>query len=63
MTMPNVADPKVRSYLYRVGIAVALLLAGIGVLDDHLLSLVNVVIAAVLGVADLNVPRDEQVDA
>ena len=52
--LKDVAKPATRKYLYRVGTAVTLLLAGYGVLEDSKVNLVNLVLAAVFATADAN---------
>lgn len=53
------SNPATRRYIYRVAMAVMALLAVVHALDASLLSAIEVVIAAVLGLADVNVPRSE----
>lgn len=53
--LKDIAKPRTRKYLYRVGTAVTLLLAGYGVLADEKVGLVNLVLSAVFAVADANV--------
>lgn len=47
--------PKVRRYLYSVGICVTTLLAAYGVINDDKLMLWNLLLAALLGMAVGNV--------
>lgn len=54
------SNPATRRYIYRVAMAVMALLAVVHALDASLLSAIEVVIAAVLGLADVNVPRSEE---
>lgn len=53
------SNPATRRYIYRVAMAVMALLAVVHALDASLLSAIEVVIAAVLGLADVNVPKTE----
>ncbi len=53
------SNPATRRYIYRVAMAVMALLAVVHALDASLLSAIEVVIAAVLGLADVNVPKNE----
>jgi len=54
------SNPATRRYIYRVAMAVMALLAVVHALDASLLSAIEVVIAAVLGLADVNVPKSEE---
>lgn len=54
------SNPATRRYVYRVAMAVMALLAVVHALDASLLSAIEVVIAAVLGLADVNVPKSEE---
>lgn len=54
------SNPATRRYIYRVAMAVMALLAVVHALDASLLSAIEVVIAAVLGLADVNVPKGEE---
>lgn len=55
----DLTDPKTRAYLYRVGIALTMLLAGYGFLNGQTLALVNLLLGAVLSVAHNNVPSGD----
>lgn len=57
--LKDIAKPQTRKYLYRLGTAVTLLLAGYGVLADEKVGLVNLVLSAVFAVADANVDTEE----
>lgn len=57
--LKDVAKPQTRKYLYRLGAAVTLLLAGYGVIADEKVGLVNLVLSAVFAVADANVDPGE----
>jgi hypothetical protein len=54
------SNPATRRYIYRVAMAVMALLAVVHALDASLLSAIEVVIAAILGLADVNVPKSEE---
>ena len=54
------SNPTTRRYIYRVAMAVMALLAVVHAFDASLLSAIEVVIAAVLGLADVNVPKSEE---
>ena len=53
--LKNIAQPKTRKYLYRVGVAVTLGLAAYGVVADEKVGVINAVLAAVFALADANV--------
>ena len=54
------SNPATRRYIYRLAMAVMALLAVVHALDASLLSAIEVVIAAILGLADVNVPKSEE---
>lgn len=56
MKMPS---PRVRRYLYRVGMAAVPLLVAYGVVAQEYAALWSVAFGAVLAVADANVPTGE----
>ena len=53
----KLTNPKTRSYIYRIGILIAAFLGVKGFIDDHTVNFVNFLLAAVLAMADINVPR------
>lgn len=59
-TIDRVLPRGARRYLYGIALAITGILAAKGFLDESLLALVNSSIAAVLGVALVNVPVDEE---
>lgn len=56
MKMPS---PKARRYLYRVGIAGVAVLVGYGIVSGEHAVLWTAALAAILGLADANVPRED----
>ena len=57
--LQNVLHPKFRKYLYRVANAGLLVAVGYGVLNGDAANLWLLLVNAVLGLADANVPSDD----
>ena len=57
--LKDIAKPATRKYLYRLGTAVTLALAGYGVVADDKVGLINLVLAAVFATADANTDKDQ----
>lgn len=51
-------SPNVRKWLYRIGIAGLGVLAVYGLLNEQEIAAWSVLAAALLGMADMNVPKD-----
>lgn len=55
MKMPS---PKVRRWLYRIGIAGLGVLAVYGIVNDQEIAAWSIMAAALLGMADANIPKE-----
>lgn len=54
---------KTRKYIYRVMMAVGVLLTGVGIVKQEIVAAVMPLVTAVLALADANVPDEETGDA
>nr|DAW77393.1 MAG TPA: Mycobacterial 2 TMS Phage Holin (M2 Hol) Family [Caudoviricetes sp.] len=54
---------KTRKYIYRIMMAVSVLLTALGVVRQEIIAAIMPVITAVLALADANVPDEETGDA
>lgn len=54
---------KTRKYIYRIMMAISVLLTGLGVVRQEIIAAIMPVITAVLALADANVPDEEAGDA
>lgn len=54
---------KTRKYIYRIMMAVGVLLTGLGIVRQDIIAAIMPVITAVLALADANVPDEETGDA
>ena len=55
-----IGNPEVRRWLYSIGIALSALLAAIGIIDNNIVAPVNVLLAAVFGIALTNTSNDKE---
>ena len=55
-----IGNPEARRWLYSIGIALSALLAAIGIIDNNIVAPVNVLLAAVFGIALTNTPNDKE---
>ena len=56
----KITNPKVRSYIYRIGILISAFAGIKGYIDNETVNFVNFLLAAVLAMADINVPREAE---
>lgn len=54
-----IGNPEVRRWLYSIGVALSALLAAIGIVNSEILAPINVLLAAVFGIALTNTPNKE----
>lgn len=55
-----IGNPEVRRWLYSIGVALSALLAAIGIVDNNIVAPINVLLAAVFGIALTNTPNDKE---
>lgn len=55
-----IGNPEVRRWLYSIGVALSALLAAIGIVNSEIVAPINVLLAAVFGIALTNTPSDKE---
>ena len=55
-----IGNPEVRRWLYSIGVALSALLAAIGIVNSEIVAPINVLLAAVFGIALTNTPNDKE---
>ena len=55
-----IGNPEIRRWLYSIGVALSALLAAIGIVDNSIVAPINVLLAAVFGIALTNIPNDKE---
>lgn len=55
-----IGNPEIRRWLYSIGVALSVLLAAIGIVDNNIVAPINVLLAAVFGIAFTNTPNSKE---
>lgn len=55
-----IGNPEIRKWLYSIGVALSALLAAIGIVDNNIVAPINVLLAAVFGIALTNTPNNKE---